>query len=379
MTLDQINKAYEPIGTWAISQVLIEYDGPRAAILEEENGRLLFGYWLDKSDQGFDYYLLAPTNRQKIESLLNGRATVRESMEQPWLWLARTEDAEMPTGAILAATVQLDDIPEDCLPEHEVTLIRANAPVLGISAEAGHQELPGSVLGNTIEKVRNALRTFVVADTEAVGGRPTNALRGMYDLPIERLALGSFHVSFGLPDQQALDGHQQTTAAIESLKKAIEWVTAEDETSPYEYFGSKQQAQTALSALGHLVPTRVGDVDSLTVRGRDLGKAFVIRPEHRPRVRRYAQMDETILQETGYVGELDKDRWTFHLRQRDKDQDWYCRVLDWEANEDIRELLLEAFVDGNDVVVIGNQSSTNTIDVIAIGQSQSEVMHTAGA
>lgn len=111
------DEAKNILGNLTPEEVLYDFDGPRIFTCRTPNQELLLAFLYDLHDSNH-LYMVVPTNRTRIESLKSGKLSLREALEQPWIWQVEVRDGNI----LLATKVELETLPEDVLPNPGVLL-----------------------------------------------------------------------------------------------------------------------------------------------------------------------------------------------------------------------------------------------------------------
>jgi len=349
-------------------EVLYEYDGPRIFTAHSRLGELLC--FLADDDGRTLRYIAAPTNPAILEKLKNGQRSLRDALDQPWVWLV-----DLGYDGTSVATWQgtLADVPSDALPQQGVMLWPHLEPILALRAVGeglSEGNVPMSVIRQVIDGATTALKKIANLTFEEARnrGRKTSSIQQLYDLPVVGIAYNSFEVAFRLPSGRAdmleMAGMpDEATVAFEAIGKQLEtalnWAARPQEAAeplPIEL----------LEALERLVPPQTGVVKSFELRGRmfaDANARFTLTREASRGVRqaltkaRGAQ--ERISKVAGLVREFDKDSLSFTLRETDDGKDHVCRFA-----PELFDDLLEVFNTDQRVTISGRENlKTGEIDV----------------
>jgi hypothetical protein len=296
------------------------------------------------------WLLLAPCGDQLLDDLKHGRLPVRTALTASWLWLAKLSNDDNWEGAWV---VDIDDFPQEHLPERGVMLLPEHEPVLStraVGAQLGKSSIPASVVAYVADATRKALKGVLEFTLERDRqGRPSDDLRASYDLHVQRFAYASFEIAFssppGLVDDPAL------RRAIELLRKGIIWA-GNDDDAPLAA-ESAQEREAILRAIKQLTPPSSGAIERIDVGGRWMNhRAVVLRRAARRRVQ--AELRRTtsdkVVNVVGRLGEFDKDNFTFTLRDTSQGVD-----IRGSFDEDLVDELLEYFTTDDRVHVVGTE------------------------
>lgn len=379
----QINAPEFDIGAFGgvePDEVLYEFDGPRIFTANSSFGTLL--YFLAEEDDGVSRFIAAPTNPQVIERLKNGISSVRDALNQPWIWVLDISFDGTPQKSWRCT---LADVPADALPKPGVMLWPHLEPVFALRAIGeglSEGNVPASVIRQVIDGATTALKKIAsrVFEKGRPQGRKANFIRQFYDLPAQGFAYNSFEVAFKLPDPKQLklpDGSsaEDLSEAFEEignqLQQAIQWAL---KATPDSADASEIDLEL-LEALEKLVPRQTGVVESVEVRGRIFKNAHKRYPLTRESskcvsnaLRKARSTQERICQISGLIPEMDKDNFTFTLRGTDDGREHFCSF----PPELIDEVLL-AFNTDKRVTVSGRETLGNgNIEVSIVATSEEQ-------
>jgi hypothetical protein len=301
------------LGDLAPEDVLDQLDRPTLFTSRFPTNQLALVYWVEEDDFGGDVRLVVPTEPAVVRKLTRGAITIREALMQPWAWLSFPHPAEV-------RAIEIDQLPDDCLPQAGVYLQPDLAPLLSIrfTGDLDEQSVSASVIGRATEAVRGALKPLLEFLTRSdPEGRPTNSLRRLYDLPARRMAYGSFEVDFGSPSQLdlSIEDRMLMERAAELLQRGLEWATTSD-TSRLASIGDEEWV-AILSSLRHLVPPTSGRITNVELDGKlarhrvNLNRQATRNVIHAWKSRGKPKPANLV----GYVREFDRDRMSFILRR----------------------------------------------------------------
>jgi hypothetical protein len=298
-----------------IDRVLYEAEQPIVFLSHSVLGQPLIAYLADESDDYIEY-ILASASTSKIRMLERGSVGVREALCSDWMWLLRHKYEENKN---VLWSVSESDIPDKylpvpgtpLLPEHTVAFA---ARALGEGIELGR--MPCSVISLVADAARASLKSiFDYTRSANTEGRPTDAQRSFYDLPVQRLRFASFEVGLAEPDQ-GLFPDESIQKSIASLERGLTW--AESSTDSLELDGaSAEELEAILRATLALTPPSSGVVSAIEVSGSWLkGKRFHLTRSSRTKVNRRLRelRSERIVIYSGRIGEIDDDNMSFTLR-----------------------------------------------------------------
>jgi hypothetical protein len=305
-----------------IDRVLYEAEQPIVFLTHSTAGQPLLVY-LAHEAADVSYFVLASASTAKIHMLEQGKIGVREAICSDWMWLARY--GRMQDHAELWSVIEAD-IPNDYLPvpgtplfpEHTVVFA---ARALGDGIELGR--MPCSVLSLVADSARASLKAVLdyvrSANTE---GRPTDAQRALYDLPVQRLRFASFEVGLAEPHSD-LFRDESLQRAVNYLERGLSWAetTSDVTVSPGD---SPEEREAVLRATLALTPPSSGVVSAIEVSGAWLkGRRFYLDRNSRTKVSRQLRnlRSERIVLYSGRIGEIDDDNLSFTLRETDDSVD----------------------------------------------------------
>lgn len=301
-----------------IDRVLYEAEQPIVFLTHSITGQSLLAYLANESEVGADY-ILASASPRKIQQLEQGTVGVREALCADWMWLLR-QNAQAGSSDLWSVSEAL--VPDDflpipgtaLLPEHSVVFA---ARALGEGIALGR--MPCSVISLVADSARASLKAVFDFVREAnTEGRPTDAQRALYDLPVQRLRFASFEVGLAEPNPELLP-YDSLHKAITRLTSGLEWAqsASDDEAVPGQ---SPQEQEVVLRAALALTPPSSGVVSAIEVSGTWLaGRRFHLDRTARTKVSRRlrALRSERIVLFSGRIGEIDDDNLSFTLRETD--------------------------------------------------------------
>lgn len=324
------------LGTGEPVEILYEAELPVVFTINSEVGVLL-AYVTAETPSG-NWLVLAPTGRRSIERLRRGEEPLRQALTDSWMWLALHDGAWKEAWAIEEA-----DLPAGYLPVPRTPLLPDHEPVLSTKA-LGATIVPGvvpaSVVAFVASATRGAVKTLVdfVYD-ESAGGRPKEEIRRLYDLPVRRLAFGSFEIDFGKPQELMFDDDFKRVVGL--LQKGLHW--AVDNKDVPLVAGTDRERQAILYALRGLTPPKGSAVEVVQISGPWLESRSVrLTQATRRRVAREIKKlhKEKLVIIGGRIGEFDDDRESFTLRDTEigKDVRAFFRK---EQLEELRKLYVD--------------------------------------
>lgn len=353
----------------AVERVLYEAEEPIVYVTRSRSGQPLLAYVASHTPDA-SYIVLAPASPSKIRALESGEYSVRSAFVSDWTWLVRGA----VDGQVQVWNVEESDIPDGylplpgtpLLPEHTVVF---SAKATGDGLVVGH--MPSSVVSLVADSARKALKPLLDHMLSAnSGGRPTDAQRALYDLPVRQLKFGSFEI--GLAEPAQADMEDQTLAkAIAKLESGLAWASSADE-SVADLGATDEEREALLRATLALTPPTSGVVTAIDVGGAWLhGRQYHLDRKARKKVWKSLRNlgEEKIFITAGRIGEIDDDNLSFTLRETPAGKD-YRATFDESLLEDMRTLYYE----GNKVQVSGIEMSgrLRVTAAVSIGEEVSE-------
>lgn len=298
-----------------VERVLYEAEQPIVYLTKTKQGQEMLAYLADESD-GHQFIVVAPATPSSIGRLECGSIGIREALTDTWMWIVRTQFTQ---GISEAWSVTEAAIPGLHLPKPGTPLMPEHR--IAFSARAiGDGIAPGRVPCSVIAFVANAAKSSLKAILDHAlaanaEGRPTDAQRALYDLPVRQLKFASFEVGLAAP-MQDLFQNEVVQQAVNDLQTGLEW--AED-IQNNEALGTGDDAKTEaiLRATLALTPPSHGVITSVEVGGYWLkGHRFTLTRKSRSKVaNRLRQLkEEEIVVLSGRIGEIDDDKLSFILR-----------------------------------------------------------------
>jgi hypothetical protein len=207
---------------------------------------------------------------------------------------------------------------------------------------------------------------YVLDEQMKTTGQTLVLLKGLFNLPAQRVAFGSFEISFRSPiadaeltSISAADMNLEKSALEEvglMLRTGLEFLENADQGALNEPKTSEKD-RVILQAMKYLTPSSQGPIQEIELGGNLLGtiaRRHTLTRENRRTVNQALARsqatthDREVIQKVGYIRELDKDRLTCILRESDTDIGTSF-LLDEELLEDV----VDVFSDNLLVRVIG--------------------------
>ena len=301
-----------------VERVLYEAEQPIVYLTKTKQGQEMLAYLADEAN-GIQFIVVAPATPSSIRRLESGSIGIREALTDTWIWMVRASFAQ---GVSEVWSITETDIPAlhlpkpgtPLLPEHRIAF---SARAIGDGIALG--SVPCSVIAFVANAAKSSLKAILdhafAANAE---GRPTDAQRALYDLPVRQLKFASFEVGLAAPKQD-LFPNDAVLQAVSDLQTGLEW--AEDVQSD-NALDAEDDAKTEaiLRATLALTPPSHGVITSVEVGGYWLkGHRFTLTRKSRSKVaNRLRQLkEEEIVLMPGRIGEIDDDKLSFILRDVD--------------------------------------------------------------
>lgn len=260
--------------------------------------------------------ILASASSEKISNLKKGIIGVREALVSDWMWLVRGSHSD---GAAKIWAIRESDVPDGYLPVHGTPLLPEHTVVFSARAlgdDIALGRMPCIVVSLVADAVRSSLKVLLdhvrAANTE---GRPKDAQRKLYDLPVQRLRFSSFEVGLAEPDH-GLFRDESMQVVISSLTRGLKWAQdAAGQVSLGE--GDAEELDAILRATLALTPPGSGVVREIEVSGAWLqGRRFRLDRNARLKVSKQlrAHRAEKIVVYKGRIGEVDDDNLSITIR-----------------------------------------------------------------
>jgi hypothetical protein len=358
----------EQFSDHSVAEVLYEFDGPR--IFTTAAAGLMCLWYESGEDEATNTvrYLVAPTDAKLVSQLKTGRKTVYDALAQPWLWIV---DADAARNAIHSWVIHgLDEVPAHAKPQKDAPLKPEFVPVLSYRLVGNGLEegaIPASVIARAVERPTVALKRVLealVGDATSQG-RPFEDIRKAYDLPATRFAFNSFEVSFGYPQGVQLpllaDGQNVYEASAKKIQDALLWLESPS--------SAPKPDDVMLEVLKELAPPAHGLVTSAEIRSQFISSHVPVVIDRNARgvitrtISASRALQLSLMQVIGRLGELDKDNFSFILRDRADEQAEIKVVFTEEQFDDV----MEVFVNDRRVVIQGRiRAGKNILDLVAL-------------
>lgn len=350
--------------------VLYELDSPMIFTFSS-GGRLHLAYMCGET-RGASRFVITPTSERVVASLRSGEISVRDALAQPWLWCADVKpDGEVDRCWITSP----EELPPKALPPYGVMLDPSLEPVFSVRVEGrflGRDNVPASAIKRAVDGAYTALKKLSEGTGGGVSaGRPGKAWKQFFDLPAQRVAIGSFEIAFREPrvDQENLpelgNVREQFNTLTKDFAEALCWAVGSDNTE-------KTPSLQLLEAMEKLVPPQHGLVEKVYIGGRIFGptkRLHVLDRRVTKKVRQALVLARVAQEEIktifGEARELDKDKMSFRLHEDASGYDYTCQI-----EEDLYEDVLDVFTgDEMIAVTLRLRKGTFTGEVVAISKA----------
>jgi hypothetical protein len=358
-------------------EILHDLDGPRTFTFRNRQDELFLAHWCDDSVNGL-LYAVVPFSTAILKRLKSGDITVRDALDQPHQWMV---EVAHDWRILKSSAIEFERLPSGTLPERDVMLYANPRPLFTVRAQGDEiveRFIPSNVLRTTIERAEKAIKVVVEQVLGATTvGRPAASTRRYYNLPTQRLAFGSFEISFRQPTIPAQlefgeierDLSNADDKVFEQVSDLLQRGLLETRRKGELSSTGPNSAEwvTIVNALENLCPTSQGPVTTIELSGRLLEggskplKRFTLKKSDRAYIRRakasLVQVRSDDVRLTGRIRQLDRDAHTFELRE----------IV--EGLPDITFVYEDQFLD---IIVeaIGPESEEKAYRVIGIRESQ---------
>jgi hypothetical protein len=143
------------------SKVLYDFDGPRTFTFLDSEGELFLALWFDENAETIRY-LVVPFSTPLLDRLEAGQMSIRESLDQPRLWVVDVDNGGKP---VRATRTTLADLPEDELPPVGTMLLPSLEPPPSLRRASTRPERSVRLVGRVRELDADFLR-FELRDIE---------------------------------------------------------------------------------------------------------------------------------------------------------------------------------------------------------------------
>lgn len=350
-----------------IQEILYDFDGPKIFTSGSPSQLNIWYECGEELESRTLRYIVAATNQKLISQLKQGKKTLFDVLDQPWIWVVDKDFDMTLKGAWILDSLEL--IPIDAKPAPQATLYPEHMPLLSyrlIGSGLTEGNVPSSVIAKAVGGPTAALRRLFESLDDSqpqTSGRPEEILRKAYDLPAIAFAYKSFEVTFGKPTdiQLSISGTDPESIyekSAENLDKGISWL---------KHSGDEEDLETPiLEALKELMPPAHGQVEFAEISGQIIGQRMPIRLTRSDRrkvtfaLKNKLAIEQPTLQTIGIVRELDKDNLSFILRSRPED----APALKCFFPEDLYDDIVEFFNSDEPIRVAGRyKRASSALDV----------------
>lgn len=298
-----------------VERVLYEAEQPIVYLTRTKQGQQMLAYLSDEEDN-CQFIVMAPSTESSIKQLESGSIGIREALTDTWMWMIRVNFVEncVEAWSITESTMPARHLPvpgTPLFPEHGIAF---SARAIGDGIVLG--SVPCSVVAFVANAAKLSLKAVLDHSLAANGeGRPTDAQRALYDLPVRQLKFASFEVGLAAPEQDLFQ-HPELSLAVNDLRAGLQWA---ENTQSRDSLGieDENRAEAILRATLALTPPGHGVITSVEVGGYWLsGRRYKLTRASRSKVAsQLRQMkEENIVVLSGRIGEIDDDKLSFTLR-----------------------------------------------------------------
>lgn len=328
-----------------IVRVLYEAEQPIVYITTTRQGQEMLAYMASET-ASHQFIVVAPATASSIRKLESGCIGVREALTETWMWLVKESltDGVSDVWPVVEADIPDDHLPRPgtpLLPEHRVAF---SARAIGEGIALG--SVPCSVISFVADAARSSLKAILdhvmAARSE---GRPTDAQRALYDLPVRQLRFASFEVGLAAPPE-GLFQNESVAQALAYLETGLAWAERDRDETDFSVEGDADVAEAILRATLALTPPTSGIITAVEIGGAWLnGRGYHLSRSSRAKVSRTLRrlQTEQIVVYMGRIGEIDDDKLSFTLRDVDGNADLeYRGTFPEDLLDDMRTYYFEA-------------------------------------
>jgi hypothetical protein len=319
-----------------VIRVLYEAEQPVVYLTKNAQGQEMLAYLAGETVDN-QFTIVVPAARSLVSGLESGSIGIREALTDSWMWLVKEDFAAKSASvwSITESEIPASNLPKPgtpLLPEHRIAF---SARAIGDGIVLG--SVPCSVIAFVANAAKSSLKTMLDHALAASGeGRPTDAQRALYDLPVRQLRFASFEIGLAAPKSDFFPNHD-AVAAVDDLRKGLAWAQDTDSTASFQVDdGSK--AEAILRATLALTPPGNGPISAVEVGGYWLkGQRYRLTHKSRTKIkRRLLEIEkETIFVQSGRIGEIDDDKLSFILRDLEGGGEQRC-MFEEELLDDMR-------------------------------------------
>lgn len=298
-----------------VVRILYEAEQPIVYLTKTKQGQEMLAYLADEKDT-HQFIVVAPATPSSINRLESGSIGIREALTDTWMWIVRAnfEQCVSEVWSITEAAIPAFHLPKQgtpLLPEHRIAF---SARAIGDGIALG--SVPCSVIAFVANAAKSSLKAILDHAFAANGeGRPTDAQRVLYDLPVRQLKFASFEVGLTAPKED-LFPNDTVLQAVNDLLTGLKWAEDVGSNEALEA-GDEAKTEAILRATLALTPPNHGLITSVEVGGYWLnGHRVTLTRKSRSKVAtRLRQLrEEEIVVLSGRIGEIDDDKLSFILR-----------------------------------------------------------------
>lgn len=299
-----------------VVRVLYEAEQPIVYLTKTKQGQEMLAYLADETESEH-FIVLAPATPSSINRLESGSISIREALTDTWMWMVRADFGRQTARAwsVTEADIPPLHLPKagtPLLPEHRIAF---SARAVGDGIALGR--VPCSVVAFVANAAKSSLKAVLdhalAANAE---GRPTDAQRALYDLPVQQLKFASFEVGLAAPKQD-LFPNDTVLDAVRDLQTGLEWAEDTESVEALNVGNDDSKEEAILRATLALTPPGHGAITSVEVGGYWLkGHRYTLTRQSRVKVANQLRQlkEEEIVLLYGRIGEIDDDKLSFILR-----------------------------------------------------------------
>lgn len=229
-----------PLGTLDITEVYVDYDGPKVFACSSVSGELYLGVWATEEEMA-DHWILAPMSLRRLSGVRTGQFSVRQAIlhaENGWVWRVRTpyDDSEGFARVLFTSQLNTDELPNDSarlnLPDNRLPAVtqdiitqakQAQREVVLLALDQGlhAHEIAADVLGSVLLNAQ-ALNRYLALRTASERGRLPKAVEMENTLVVRELFAASFGVRLESRAPISTLGESPAAPALERLMELLE-------------------------------------------------------------------------------------------------------------------------------------------------------------
>lgn len=302
-----------------VIRVLYEAEQPVVYLTKNARGEEMLAYLAGETAEN-QFIIVVPAGRSLVSRLESGSIGIREALTDSWMWLVREDFGQQSNNvwSITESEIPPLNLPKPgtpLLPEHRIAF---SARAIGDGIVLG--SVPCSVIAFVANAAKSSLKTILDYALAANGeGRPTDAQRTLYDLPVRQLRFASFEIGLAAPKPDLLRNDEaliEALSAVAHLQKGLAWAEDTNSTATFES-QDDLEAEAILRATLALTPPGNGPISAVEVGGYWLkGHRYRLTHKSRTKIKRRLREieEEAIFFNSGRIGEIDDDKLSCILR-----------------------------------------------------------------